>query len=105
MLIGYAGGIRRIARNRQFENDRSPVSTIVKGIKRAIAREYGREFSAKGVQRQSRLTELGFRPGGPAGYGWSFCALQPQMNLLTSRDLSVFPTNERATISPKTTAV
>jgi len=76
MLIGYAGGIRRIARNRQFENDRSPVSTIVKGIKRAIAGEYGREFSAKGVQRQSRLTELGFRPGGPAGYGWSFCALQ-----------------------------
>jgi hypothetical protein len=75
MLIGYAGGIRRIARNRQFENDRSPVSTIVKGIKRAIAGEYSREFSAKGVQRQSRLTELGFRQGGPAGYGWSFCAL------------------------------
>jgi hypothetical protein len=38
--------------------------------------EYSREFSAKGVQRQSRLIELGFRQGGPAGYGWSSCALQ-----------------------------
>jgi hypothetical protein len=25
---------------------------------------------------QSRLIELGFRQGGTAGYGWSFCALQ-----------------------------
>jgi hypothetical protein len=31
----------------QFENDRSPVSTIVKGVKRAMAGEYSREFSAK----------------------------------------------------------
>jgi hypothetical protein len=42
-----AGGIRRFARNRQFENDRSPVSTIVKGVKRAMAGEYSREFLAK----------------------------------------------------------
>jgi hypothetical protein len=34
-------------RNRQFENDRSAVSTIVKGVKRAMAGEYSREFSAK----------------------------------------------------------
>ncbi len=40
-------GIRRIARNRQFENDRSPVSTIVEGVKQAMAGEYSREFSAK----------------------------------------------------------
>jgi hypothetical protein len=69
-------GIRRIARNRQFENDRSPVSTIVKGVKRAMACEYSREFSAKVFNGQSRLIELGFRQGGPAGYGGSFCALQ-----------------------------
>ena len=31
----------------QFENDGSPVSTIVKGVKRALAREYSRELSAK----------------------------------------------------------
>ena len=70
-------GIRRIARNRQFENDRSPGSTIVKGVKRAMAGEYSREFSAKAFNGQSRLIELGFRQGGPAGYVWSFCALQP----------------------------
>ena len=30
----------------QFENDGSPVSTIVKGVKRAMAGEYSRELSA-----------------------------------------------------------
>src|SRR6218665_2315319 len=35
----------------QFENDGSPVSTIVKGVKRAMAGEYSREPSAKGVRR------------------------------------------------------
>jgi len=31
----------------QFENDGSPVSTIVKGVKRAMAGEYSRELSGK----------------------------------------------------------
>lgn len=31
----------------QFENDGSPVSTIVKGVKRAMAGEYSRELSTK----------------------------------------------------------
>jgi DNA invertase Pin-like site-specific DNA recombinase len=31
----------------QFENDGSPVATIVKGVKRAMAGEYSRELSAK----------------------------------------------------------
>ena len=31
----------------QFDNDGSPVSTIVKGVKRAMAGEYTRELSAK----------------------------------------------------------
>jgi DNA invertase Pin-like site-specific DNA recombinase len=53
----------------QFENDGSPVSTIVKGVKRAMAGEYSRELSAKVFSGQSRLIELGFRQGGPAGYG------------------------------------
>ena len=30
----------------QFENDGSPISTIVKGVKRAMAGEYSRELSA-----------------------------------------------------------
>jgi len=53
----------------QFENDGSPVSTIVKSVKRAMAGEYSRELSAKVFAGQCRLIELGFRQGGPAGYG------------------------------------
>lgn len=53
----------------QFENDGSPVSTIVKGVKRAMAGEYSRELSCKVFAGQCRLIELGFRQGGPAGYG------------------------------------
>ncbi|SOY78713.1 Recombinase [Cupriavidus taiwanensis] len=53
----------------QFENDGSPVSTIVKGVKRAMAGEYSRELSSKVFAGQCRLIEMGFRQGGPAGYG------------------------------------
>jgi DNA invertase Pin-like site-specific DNA recombinase len=53
----------------QFDNDGSPVSTIVKGVKRAMAGEYSRELSAKVFAGQCRLIELGYRQGGPAGYG------------------------------------
>jgi recombinase len=53
----------------QFENDGSPVSTIVKGVKRAMAGEYSRELSVKVFAGQRRLIELGYRQGGPAGYG------------------------------------
>lgn len=53
----------------QFDNDGSPVSTIVKGVKRAMAGEYSRELSAKVFAGQCRLIEIGYRQGGPAGYG------------------------------------
>ena len=53
----------------QFENDGSPVATIVKGVKRAMAGEYSRELSVKVFAGQCRLIELGFRQGGPPGYG------------------------------------
>ena len=53
----------------QFENDGSPVSTIVKGVKRAMAGEYSRELSIKVFTGQCRLIELGYRQGGPAGFG------------------------------------
>ena len=62
-------GIQVIYCAEQFENDGSPVSTIVKGVKRAMAGEYSRELSAKVFAGQCRLVELGFRQGGPAGYG------------------------------------
>ena len=53
----------------QFENDGSPVSTIVKGVKRAMAGEYSRELSAKVFQGACRLVQLGYRQGGTAGFG------------------------------------
>lgn len=53
----------------QFENDGSPVSTIVKGVKRAMAGEYSRELSTKVFQGACRLVQLGYRQGGMAGYG------------------------------------
>lgn len=54
----------------QFENDGSPVSTIVKGVKRAMAGEYSRELSSKVFRGQGHLIELGYRQGGPPGYGF-----------------------------------
>ncbi len=53
----------------QFDNDGSPISTIVKGVKRAMAGEYSRELSTKVFAGQCRLIELGYRQGGPAGFG------------------------------------
>jgi DNA invertase Pin-like site-specific DNA recombinase len=53
----------------QFENDGSQSSTIIKSVKRVMAGEYSRELSTKVFAGQCRLIELGFRQGGPAGYG------------------------------------
>jgi len=53
----------------QFDNDGSPTATIIKSVKRAMAGEYSRELSAKVFKGQCKLIELGYRQGGPAGYG------------------------------------
>lgn len=53
----------------QFENNGSPTSTIIKSVKRAMAGEYSRELSSKVFAGQCRLIELGYRQGGPAGFG------------------------------------
>lgn len=62
-------GIRVVYCAEQFENDGSPVSTIIKSVKRAMAGEYSRELSAKVFKGQCKLIELGYRQGGPAGFG------------------------------------
>ncbi|GJL85311.1 MAG: serine recombinase [Micavibrio sp.] len=64
----------------QFENDGSPVSTIVKGVKRAMAGEYSRELSTKVFAGQCRLIEMGYRQGGPAGYGLRRMLIDEQGN-------------------------
>ena len=52
-----------------FVNDGSLTSVIAKTLKRAMAGEYSRELSVKTFAGQSRLVGLGFRLGGPPGYG------------------------------------
>lgn len=52
-----------------FSNDGTPISTIMKSVKRAMAGEYSRELSSKVFQGQCRLIQLGYRQGGPAGFG------------------------------------
>ena len=53
----------------QFENDGSMYASVVKAVKRSMAGEYSRELSVKVFAGQCRLIELGFRQGGPPGYG------------------------------------
>ncbi len=53
----------------QFQNDGSPISNIVKSVKRSMAAEYSRELSSKVFTGQCKLIEKGFRQGGPAGFG------------------------------------
>lgn len=53
----------------QFENDGSPSSNIIKSVKRSMAGEFSRELSIKVFQGACRLARLGFKVGGPAGYG------------------------------------
>ena len=53
----------------QFVNDGSPVSNIIKAVKRSMAAEYARELSNKVFAGQCRLIKLGYRQGGMAGYG------------------------------------
>lgn len=52
-----------------FENDGSPVSSIMKNWKRTMAAEYSRELGVKVYAGQRRLALLGFRVVGTAGYG------------------------------------
>jgi DNA invertase Pin-like site-specific DNA recombinase len=52
-----------------FENDNTPISTIIKSIKRSMAGEYSRELSVKVFAGHCHLVELGFHQGGRAGYG------------------------------------
>jgi DNA invertase Pin-like site-specific DNA recombinase len=52
-----------------FANDGSISSNLLKTLKRAMAGEFSRELSAKVFAGKTRLVELGFRQGGPAGHG------------------------------------
>ena len=53
----------------QFENDGSFITTLAKGMKRAMAAEFSRELSTKVLNGQKRLAGLGFCRGSAAGFG------------------------------------
>jgi DNA invertase Pin-like site-specific DNA recombinase len=52
-----------------FLNDGSPLSAIVKAIKRGMAGEYSRDLSEKVFRGQSHLIRLGFSQGASAPFG------------------------------------
>jgi DNA invertase Pin-like site-specific DNA recombinase len=60
-----------------FANDGSLPSSIMKALKRAMAGEYSRELGVKVAAGQTRLAELGFWQGGPAGYGFRRMLVSP----------------------------
>ena len=53
----------------QFANDATPLSQLLKSIKRSMAAEYSRELSEKVFEAQYRLASLGFKQGGAPTYG------------------------------------
>ncbi len=52
-----------------FRNDASPVSAVIKSLKRIMAGEFSRELSQKVFAGKCRLARMGFSPGSPAVYG------------------------------------
>jgi DNA invertase Pin-like site-specific DNA recombinase len=64
----------------QFANDGSAIAALLKALKRAMAAEYSRELSVKVFAGQARLTELGFRQGGQAGYGFRRLLVDQNLN-------------------------
>lgn len=52
-----------------FPNDGSMSSLLMKALKRSMAGEYSRELGVKVLAGQKRLAALGFKQGGPPGYG------------------------------------
>jgi DNA invertase Pin-like site-specific DNA recombinase len=52
-----------------FSNDNTLPNLILKSLKRVMAAEFSRELGCKVYAGQKRLAALGYRQGGPAGYG------------------------------------
>ncbi|WP_368309843.1 recombinase family protein [Luteibacter sp. CQ10] len=69
-FLCWKAGIRVLYVGEVFENDHSPLSTIVKGLKRAMAAEYSREMSVKAWRGHMHLARLGYRMGAPPGFGF-----------------------------------
>lgn len=68
-FICKKNGIKVVYCAEQFSNDGSLLSNIAKNIKRAMAGEWSRELGVKVHAGQARIAGLGYRVGGPVGFG------------------------------------
>jgi len=62
-------GVQVIYCAEHFTDDPSPMSALMKGVKRIMAAEYSRELGEKVHQAQCRFSQMGFKQGGRPGYG------------------------------------
>lgn len=53
-----------------FTNDGTASSSLLKALKRSMAAEFSRELGEKVFRGKTRIVQLGFWVGGPAGYGY-----------------------------------
>ncbi|MGO4624580.1 recombinase family protein [Ensifer sp. 2TAB8] len=65
----HVAGVRVEYCAEQFVNDGSIGSDVLKAIKRSMAAEHSRVLSVKVFAGQYRLIGMGYRQGGPAGFG------------------------------------
>jgi DNA invertase Pin-like site-specific DNA recombinase len=70
-------GVRVIYCAELFENDQSPLGSILKSIKRVMAAEYSRELSNKVFRGQCTLAQKGYRQGGEVVLGLRRMAVDP----------------------------
>jgi DNA invertase Pin-like site-specific DNA recombinase len=85
-----------------FLNDGTPISALIKSLKRAMAGEYSRELGVKVLAGQKRLAGLGFKQGGNPGYGLRRMLLSadghPKQLLAKGEHKSI--TTERVVLAP-----
>ncbi len=62
-------GISMVYCAEQFPADTTPLGNVLKSLKRAMAGEFSRELGVKVSAGKARIGGLGFRIGGPTGYG------------------------------------
>jgi DNA invertase Pin-like site-specific DNA recombinase len=62
-------GVRVVYTAEPFDNDASPVSAMLKGMKRVMAGEFSRELSRRVTSSLRRMAAKGFHVGGPSVYG------------------------------------
>jgi DNA invertase Pin-like site-specific DNA recombinase len=65
-----------------FVNDGTPLSQLMKSIKRSMAAEYSRELSTKVFAGQRHLAQLGYKQGGAATFGMKRVAVAANGTLL-----------------------